>query len=56
MFSRFLKDRRGATAIEYGLIIAVISLTIVGGIQMTGNSVEDLFANPNRAIQDTLGN
>jgi pilus assembly protein Flp/PilA len=56
MFSRFLKDRRGATAIEYGLIVAVLSLAIVSGVGMTANSVTELFMNPDRALQNTLGN
>ena len=28
---RFLRDQRGVTAIEYGLIIALISLVVIGG-------------------------
>ena len=28
---RFLRDQRGVTAIEYGLIIALISLVVVAG-------------------------
>ena len=30
IFSRFLKDESGATAIEYGLIAAIISVGIIG--------------------------
>lgn len=56
MFSRFLKDRSGTTAVEYGMIIVCLSLVIIGGISQTGNSVEDMFANPARALQNTLGN
>jgi pilus assembly protein Flp/PilA len=56
MFSRFLKDRSGATAIEYGMLIVCLSLVIIGGISQAGNSVEDMFANPARALQNTLGN
>ncbi|MCO5162270.1 MAG: Flp family type IVb pilin [Mesorhizobium sp.] len=55
MFSRFLKDRSGTTAVEYGMIIVCLSLVIIGGISQTGNSVEDMFANPARALQNTLG-
>lgn len=28
---RFLRDQRGVTAIEYGLIITLISLAVIGG-------------------------
>lgn len=54
MFKAFLRDRSGATAIEYGMIIVCLSLTIIGGIAATGNAVEDMFANPARALQQTL--
>jgi pilus assembly protein Flp/PilA len=41
---RFLKDRAGATAIEYGLIAGVVTLAVMGGIAATGTSVGELFA------------
>ena len=41
----FLKDETGATAVEYGLIIAVLSLTIVAGISQVFNSITWLFSN-----------
>ncbi len=51
---RFLKDRRGATAIEYGLIIAVLSLAIVAGIGRTANEISDMFSNQDRALQQAF--
>ena len=33
IFSRFLKDESGATAIEYGLIAAILSVAIIGSLQ-----------------------
>jgi pilus assembly protein Flp/PilA len=41
--SRFLKDESGATAIEYGLIAALISVAIVGGAGAVGGSVGNTF-------------
>ncbi|BCG85762.1 MULTISPECIES: Flp family type IVb pilin [unclassified Mesorhizobium] len=41
---RFLKDDNGATAVEYGLIIMVLSLTIIGGIGQVFNSITWLFS------------
>ncbi|UVK41810.1 Flp family type IVb pilin [Mesorhizobium sp. AR07] len=41
---RFLKDENGATAVEYGLILAVLSLAIVGGINQVFNSITWLFS------------
>ena len=56
MISRFLKDCSGATAIEYGLIIACLSLVIAGGVSQVGNAVAEMFMDPARALQSTLGN
>ncbi|MGX5826441.1 Flp family type IVb pilin [Mesorhizobium sp. 43Arga] len=41
---RFLKDETGATVVEYGLIVAVLSLTIVAGISQVFNSITWLFS------------
>lgn len=40
---KFLNDRNGATAIEYGLIASLISLAIIGGVTLTGASLQDLW-------------
>lgn len=54
MIKRFAKDRAGATAIEYGLIVAVLSLAIVGGVGAAGSSLEFLFANNNSKLTKAL--
>lgn len=43
MIRRFLEDRNGATAIEYGLIVGVLSLAIVGGVATATNAISDMF-------------
>jgi pilus assembly protein Flp/PilA len=43
IFARFLKDESGATAIEYGLIAALLSVAIVGGASMVGTQLDALF-------------
>jgi pilus assembly protein Flp/PilA len=53
---RFLADENGATAIEYGLIIAVLSLAIVAGIGRMGNAISEMFADQDRALQSVIGN
>lgn len=35
------KDQRGATAVEYGLILALICLAVLGGISALGGSIEE---------------
>jgi pilus assembly protein Flp/PilA len=41
---RFLKDENGATVVEYALIVAVLSLTIIGGIGQVFDSLTWLFS------------
>jgi len=43
IFIRFLRDRRGATAIEYAMIVTVLSLAIVASINSTHNELENMF-------------
>jgi pilus assembly protein Flp/PilA len=38
-------DASGATAIEYGLIAAGISVVIIGGVALLGGQLQALFAN-----------
>jgi pilus assembly protein Flp/PilA len=40
---KFLADCRAATAVEYGLIIAVLSLVIMAGIDNFGNEMQNMF-------------
>lgn len=41
--SRFAKDESGATAIEYGLIAALIALVLVTALGALGTKVGDTF-------------
>ena len=43
LLSRFYKDESGATAIEYGLIAALIALAIMFGAGALGNSIGNKF-------------
>ena len=43
MFTRFLKDESGATAIEYGLIAALIAVGIIAAATTLGGSLSDIF-------------
>ena len=40
LFSRFVKDESGATAIEYGLIAAGISVAIIAVVQGLGTNLK----------------
>lgn len=43
IFARFLKDESGATAIEYGLIAALISVAIIAGASTLGGELSTTF-------------
>lgn len=43
LIPRFLKDEAGATAIEYGLIIAMIFLAVIGAIQLFADNSNGAF-------------
>ncbi|NBN64664.1 Flp family type IVb pilin [Microvirga tunisiensis] len=43
IFARFAKDESGATAIEYGLIAALIGLAIIAGATALGTEIGNLF-------------
>ncbi len=40
---RFCKHEEGVTAIEYGLIAALIGLVVIGGVTVLGSSLETKF-------------
>ncbi|MGO9023525.1 MAG: Flp family type IVb pilin [Beijerinckiaceae bacterium] len=41
--ARFIKDRSGATAIEYGLIAGLIAVVIIGAVTRLGTSLSAKF-------------
>jgi pilus assembly protein Flp/PilA len=43
LFTRFLKDESGATAIEYGLIAALISVAIITAFGTVGDKISSAF-------------
>ena len=43
LVARFAKDESGATAIEYGLIAAGISVVIIGGVKALGSTLSTKF-------------
>jgi len=40
---KFLKSKSGATAIEYGLIAALVSVVIISALLLVGNNLSDVF-------------
>jgi pilus assembly protein Flp/PilA len=50
-FARFMKDESGATAIEYGLIAALVAVVLVGALTTMGTKLNETFA----AVSGHLG-
>lgn len=43
IFERFVRDESGATAIEYGLIAALIAVVIIGAVTAVGTKLSTTF-------------
>jgi pilus assembly protein Flp/PilA len=52
LFLRFVRDESGATAIEYGLIAAGISVAIIAVVNTLGGQLSNTFSN----VSSQLGN
>lgn len=52
LFARFVKDESGATAIEYGLIAALIALAIMVGAGQIGGELKTTFGDIGTALKD----
>ncbi|MER8491588.1 Flp family type IVb pilin [Mesorhizobium australicum] len=53
LFHKFIRDQSGATAIEYGLIAALIALAIIAGAGALGNSINAKFSKIGNTINST---
>ena len=52
IFARLMKDESGATAIEYGLIAALISVALITGATTLGGTLNNTF----RSISNKMTN
>lgn len=43
-FLAFIRDRSGATAIEYGLIASLVGVAIIAGVKALGTNLSGTFA------------
>ena len=54
-FARFLKDESGATAIEYGLIAALVSVALIAGATALGGQSGTTFNTLNTKLDAANG-
>ena len=50
LINRFVKDESGATAIEYGLIAAGISVAIIAVVNSLGGQLKTTFSNVSSSL------
>lgn len=50
LMKRLARDQRGGTAIEYGLIAALIVITMIGGFVQFANSTTTIWGNINTKV------
>jgi len=48
---RFINDETGATAIEYGLIAALISVAAIAALGTLGKTLSSVFTNVNASMR-----
>ena len=54
-FIRFAKDEDGATAIEYGLIAALVSVAAIGALTAMGGSLSTMFNTVSSSLSAATG-
>ncbi len=54
MISRFLVDEAGATAIEYGLIVALMVVAVLGALSLFGAAGSGVISDAMTAVADAM--
>lgn len=54
VIKRFVQDESGATAIEYGLIAALVSVAAIIALQSMGSSLNSLFSRVSTTLQSAV--
>ena len=49
-FLKLIKNQKGATAIEYGLIAALIAVAAIGAMTSVGNKLNSTFNNVSSSL------
>ncbi len=55
ILKKIRKDESGATAIEYGLIAALVSVAAIGALTAMGNSLNQMFTTVSGALSSAVG-
>ena len=55
ILKKIRKDESGATAIEYGLIAALVSVAAIGALTAMGNSLNQMFTPVSSSLSAAVG-
>lgn len=50
MIQRFIRDERGATAVEYGLIAGLVAVAVIAALTALGDSLNALFSDVSSTV------
>jgi len=53
-FKNLMNDESGATAIEYGLIAALVSVAAIGALQAMGTSLDTMFTSVSATLTGAI--
>ncbi len=51
---KFVKDESGASAVEYGLLVALIAVVIIGAVTTLGQTISNMFTRVSNGLS-TVG-
>ncbi len=54
LLHRFMADRSGATAVEYGLIAAGIAVAIIVSVGLVGDELSDMFRDVGKVLKKSI--
>ncbi len=55
LIRRFVREKKGATAIEYGLIAGLVAVAIITALSLLGGSLDTLFSDVATQVDGATG-
>lgn len=52
----FFKDESGQGMVEYGLIIALIAIAVIGALKLLSPAIEGIFGDAQEALESSVSN
>ena len=56
VIKRFVREDRGATMVEYGIMVGLIAAVCIAIIGLMGGEIRDVFAGVEADLADPIGN